>query len=179
MLFEKLEYDEQIDNLHRLHNYLNQELFGGKLSDDVVISVVRMSELDVLFWVDVDDTMMIFFSLEAVIRYKMLTRRIGETSSERLQLQWLVTSMTHAMVYQKVHEQRITKSVYYYHAQQAGLMSAGKRTEWISPVRFAVIERDFQLLTHNEMYHPDGGHPLPDSFHDDFGIQKDSSLPWW
>jgi len=174
MLFENLNHEERIETLERLHDYLNRKYFNDELSHTVAFEVAKISGCEVMFMADIDDTMIITFDLQAVIRNKFLANSIGEAASERRQLQWLVTSMLRAMVYQQIYEQDLPDEDYKRLAENVGLMDAGKQTEWINPLRFSFIEHDFSLYQVGR-----GAVPLPESFNaDDAPRAESSSLPW-
>lgn len=151
MNLNELTMPELVENLQRLHGYLNRKYFHSTLTTPF-ITFCRLAP-DASFIPAAG----IQFSFEALTRYRLLAKRMPETV-ERIQFQWLVTSMLHAMVLQRISEQNLPETDYPSIAEGIGLMDAGSRAEWINPLRFAFIEQEFHLNR------PERREPLPDSF---------------
>ena len=140
MLLENLTNDELIRNLQLLHIYLNEKYFDCALSEDIRIQVKTLHG-DMGFFHD-GSSESVVVSLEKLTEYKLKTRRIPQ-SSEKIQFQWIVTSMLHAMVDQYIFEdgEEDPDQV----AERVGLMFYDTRTEWIDPLQLSQIMKEFHL----------------------------------
>ncbi len=141
MFLEELTNDELIRNLHRLHGYLNDRYFEGALSEDIRIQVKPLHGSDMIFDPDGSGESIVI-GLEKLTEYKLKANRIPQ-SAEKVQFQWIVTSMLHAMVDQYIFEGGTDAADQI--AERVGLISYGTRTEWINPLRLSWIMKEFHL----------------------------------
>ena len=137
MQLNELTNEELLSNLQRLHEYLNSKYFGGKLSSVMVEISSECSSA-----AEMDSGHVLRFGLQAMTRYRTL-KFPGPEAVKRQQLKWMVTTMLHVMIDQYVMEggADAPEAV----AERVGLIDYNTRTEWINPIRFAFIEKGFQL----------------------------------
>ena len=141
MNIKELTHNELSWNLQRLHIYLNRKYFSGKL-DPIMVKVELLPDgVDAIF-ARGENTDSIIINLHALAIYECMTRSIPD-QVEKLQLQWLVTIMLHSMIDQYVSEYCDDDPGEV--AEKVGLMQYGSRTEWINPLRFAFIQKEFAL----------------------------------
>ena len=152
MEINKLSKRELIWNLQQLHDFLNKRFFEDEL-DPIMIEFENLPEDQDSEFRSGEAADQIIINIHTLTTYKCLIKSIPN-QAEMVQHRWLITIMLHAMAdqYMKKHGVLDPEEI----AERFGLMLHGTKTEWVYPLWFDDIQKEFEFRYNPELWKEGG-----------------------